>query len=84
MGTFKHNYSFQRNIISITDKNSFNFYPLLAVGIIGVSFGIFIYYLLPLAFLTGSYSLILIVVFVDFMGFFFGLSLVALNLQQLL
>ena len=70
--------------ISVTDEKSLRVAPLIVMGAIAVFFGVFIFYGFPLALLTRNYSLILNVVFIDFLGYFLGLALMSLNLQSLL
>lgn len=53
-------------------------------GMIAVTYGLSIYYFLPLAMLSFNFSLILKIFFFILVGMLFGLSLLAFNLQRFL
>ena len=55
--------------------------PYLLFGSVAVTFGIMIYYLLPLALLELNFGLILTIFFMILMGLLLGLVMVAVNLQ---
>lgn len=54
----------------------------IVFGIIGVTYGLGIYYFLPLAMLSFNFALILQIFFAILIGMLYGLSLLAFNLQR--
>jgi hypothetical protein len=56
----------------------------IVFGIIAVTYGLSIYYFLPLAMLSFNFGLILKIFFFILVGMLFGLSLLAFNLQRFL
>ena len=54
----------------------------IVFGVIGVTFGLGIYYFLPLAMLSFNFALILEIFFAILIGMLYGLSLLAFNLQR--
>ena len=54
--------------------------PLITFGVLTTSYGISIYYLMPLSLLSGNFNLILIIFFGILMGMVLGLTLLAFNL----
>lgn len=53
---------------------------MITVGGIAVTFGIFIYHFMPLALVSFNAHLFLMVLFVIMIGYFFGLSILSMNL----
>ena len=49
-------------------------------GLLVTVYGINIYYLFPLSFLSGNYNLLLLMLFIILLGMVVGLSLLAFNL----
>lgn len=56
----------------------------IVFGLVAVSYGLCIYYFLPLAMLSFNFALILQIFFAILVGMLFGLSLLAFNLQRFL
>jgi hypothetical protein len=54
---------------------------LLVFAIISCIYGVGIFYLLPLSLLSSDADLLMDLMLLVFLGFFFGLALLALNLQ---
>ena len=54
----------------------------IVFGVIGVTYGLGIYYFLPLAMLSFNFALILEIFFAILIGMLYGLSLLAFNLQR--
>lgn len=54
----------------------------IVFGVIGVTYGLGIYYFLPLAMLSFNFALILEIFFAILLGMLYGLSLLAFNLQR--
>jgi len=69
--------------ISITDLSLLNSAPLVCFGTIATIYGISVYYVLPLALLSGGFQLLLIIFFVILLGMVLGLTLIAYNLVGL-
>ena len=57
--------------------------PYISIGLMAVAHGFAIYYLMPLAFLSMNYGLLLQVFFLILMAMFQGLVLLAQNLQRI-
>ena len=68
-------------LISFIDKSTVNLVPYLLFGSVAVTFGIMIYYGLPLALLQLNFGLILTIFFMILLGLLLGLVLIAVNLQ---
>ena len=55
--------------------------PLLVFATISCIYGVGIFYLFPLSLLSRNAELLMDLMLLAFLGFFFGLALLALNLQ---
>ena len=66
--------------VSITNLSLLDSAPLIMFGCIATVYGISVYYILPLALLSGGFQLLLIIFFVILMGMVLGLTLIAFNL----
>jgi hypothetical protein len=56
--------------------------PLVTFGVIGVGYGVFIYYVLPLSLISLDLSLLLDMFFVILVGMIGGLATLAFNFQS--
>lgn len=54
----------------------------IVFGLVGVTYGLSIYYFLPLAMLSFNFALILQIFFAILLAMLYGLSLLAFNLQR--
>lgn len=70
--------------VEILDKNKQSMASYIVFGMLAVTYGLSIYYFLPLAMLSFNFSLILKIFFFILVGMLFGLSLLAFNLQRFL
>jgi hypothetical protein len=71
-------------VISIHDNKAIQKAPYVTMGLVTVTYGTCIYYLLPLALISSSFALILDILFLQLIGLLFGLTLLASNLQGIL
>ena len=58
--------------------------PMIVGSTIASLYGMFIYYVMPEALVTGNSTLFVYVLLVVFIGYFLGLTILALNLQGLM
>jgi len=68
------------SVISIHDNKAIQKAPYITMGLITCVFGSCIYYILPLALISGSFKLILNIFFLLIVGLLSGLTLLASNL----
>ena len=54
--------------------------PMIVGASIATVYGMFIYYVMPLALVSGEAALLMDVILVVFIGYFLGLTILALNL----
>lgn len=71
-------------IISFVDNDSKNVIPYILFGVIAVTFGVSVYYFLPLAIIKLNLGLLLSIFFSILLCMLLGLTLLATNLQGLL
>lgn len=70
--------------MEILDTEKQNLGSYIVFGVIAVTYGLSIYYFLPLAMLSFNFALVLRIFFFILVGMLFGLSLLAFNLQRFL
>ena len=70
--------------VSIVNTAATDLLPLVLSGLLMSTYGIILYYFVPLSFLSGKTGLLLIVFFIILLGMLFGLSLLTYQLQGLL
>jgi len=70
--------------IEILDTEKTNMGSYIVFGTVAVTYGLSIYYFLPLAMLSFNFALVLQIFFMILVGMLFGLSLLAFNLQRFL
>lgn len=70
--------------IEILDTEKTNMGSYIVFGVVAVTYGLSIYYFLPLAMLSFNFALVLQIFFMILVGMLFGLSLLAFNLQRFL
>ena len=68
----------------MTDNKSKNLVPYVLFGTVAVSFGIAVYYFLPLGLLSLNLGMILAIFFAILLGMMAGLTLLVTNLQGIL
>jgi len=68
--------------IEILDPKKSNMTSYIVFGVIGVIYGMSIYYFLPLSMLSFNFAMVLKIFFFILIGMLFGLSLLAFNLQR--
>lgn len=68
--------------IQILDPNKTDMGSYIVFGLVGVIYGLGIYYFLPLAMLSFNFALILQIFFAILIAMLYGLSLLAFNLQR--
>ncbi len=66
--------------VTIRESKNMRLAPLIVGASIGSVYGIFIYYVMPEAMLSGDAALLMDVILVVFIGYFLGLTILALNL----
>ena len=71
-------------IIEILDNSKQIVLPYIVFGIISVSYGMAIFYLLPKALLSFNFKLILEVFFFILVGMLLGLTMLAFNIQRVI
>ena len=71
-------------LITFIDNRTKDLVPYMLFGSVAVTFGISIYYGLPVAMLKLNFGLLLTIFFVILMGLLLGLVLIAINLQSFL
>ena len=71
-------------LITFIDNRTKDLVPYLLFGSVAVTFGISIYYGLPMAMLKLNFGLLLTIFFAILMGLLLGLVLIAINLQSFL
>jgi hypothetical protein len=70
--------------IQIVRAKDFDRKPYIIFGVIAVTYGLAIYYFLPLSLVSLNFSLLLTIFFLILIAMFVGLVLLALNLQRIL
>jgi hypothetical protein len=70
--------------IKIIHAKDFDRTPYIVFGCLSVTYGLAVYYFLPLALVSLNFSLLLTIFFLILIGMFIGLVLLALNLQRIL
>ena len=70
--------------VTILKENRINMIPVLVFGVISISYGVSIYYMLPLSLLSFNFGLMLRIFFFILMGMLLGLVLLAMNAQRIL
>merc|ERR1711935_402880 len=70
--------------IEILDTEKTNMGSYIVFGTVAVTYGLSIYYFLPLAMLSFNFALVLQIFFMILVSMLFGLSLLAFNLQRFL
>jgi hypothetical protein len=68
----------------MNDSKAVHKAPYVTIGIITCTYGVTLYYALPLALISSNYKLILDVFFMILAGLLVGLTLLATNFQGLL
>jgi len=71
-------------IVEILDSSKQNLVPYIVFGIISVTYGLAIYYLLPKALLSFNFKLILEIFFFILVGMLLGLTMLAFNIQRVI
>ena len=71
-------------IVEILDNSKQNLVPYIIFGVISVTYGMSIYYLLPKALLSFNFKLILEIFFFILVGMLLGLTMLAFNIQRLI
>jgi hypothetical protein len=66
----------------VTSDKASDLVPLIAFGLMAVSYGVTIYYCLPLSLLSFNASMLLTIFFIILNGMIVGLSILAYNLQS--
>jgi ABC-type antimicrobial peptide transport system permease subunit len=72
------------SVISISSSFSLKLAPLVTFGVLAVSFGCMLFYGMPYALISGSYSVLLSILFAVLISLILGLTLIAYNLQSVL
>lgn len=70
--------------VKILDKSKRNISTLVVFGVLAVTYGISIYYFLPLSLLSFNFGMILRIFFFILLGMLLGLCLLAINFQRVL
>ena len=71
-------------VISFIDNSSKNLIPYILFGVVSVTFGVVVYYFLPLGLLSQDFGMILMIFFAILLGMMAGLTLLVSNLQGFL
>jgi hypothetical protein len=74
----------QAVIVEVLDPAKSRNNGYIVFGLLSVVYGLSIYYLLPLAFLSFDFGLILMILFGILVGMILGLSMLAFNVQRFL
>ena len=70
--------------VTIHESKNMRLAPMIVGSTIASLYGMFIYYVMPEALVTGNSTLFVYVLLVVFIGYFLGLTILALNLQGLM